>query len=142
MTRKIMGGRPGEPRVRIVDVEDVDVRGERLDAITADDVRAKGFLDMTSAQFVSEPLSGDAIICGLRRAHRAPFTVSPSQLTAADEPIATRDDDTAARAAEEIRAILGPWLLLPHPTRRAAPRRGPGRQQAIARPAGALAVLN
>lgn len=42
LCRKVMGRR-GEPLVRIVDVEVVEIRRERLDAITADDVTAEGF---------------------------------------------------------------------------------------------------
>jgi hypothetical protein len=52
LCRKVMGRRRGEPLVRIVDVEVLDVRRERLDTITADEVRAEGFPDMTPAQFV------------------------------------------------------------------------------------------
>ena len=53
LCRKVMGRRPGEVLHRLADVEVVDVRRERLDAITADDVTAEGFPDMTPAQFVS-----------------------------------------------------------------------------------------
>ncbi|MFD6401191.1 hypothetical protein [Nocardia sp. NPDC060249] len=52
LCRKVMGRRRGEPLVRIVDVEILDVRREPLDAIAADDVRAEGFPDMTPQQFV------------------------------------------------------------------------------------------
>ncbi|MFI7531477.1 hypothetical protein [Nocardia salmonicida] len=52
LCRKVMGRRRGEPLVRIVDVEVLDIRREPLDAITADDVRAEGFPDMTPTQFV------------------------------------------------------------------------------------------
>lgn len=52
LCRKVMGRRCGEPLVRIVDVEVLDIRREPLDAITADDVRAEGFPDMTPTQFV------------------------------------------------------------------------------------------
>ncbi|WP_433757161.1 hypothetical protein [Nocardia sp. CA-135398] len=37
-----MGRKRGEPLVRIVDVEVVEVRRERLDAITAEEVHAEG----------------------------------------------------------------------------------------------------
>lgn len=53
LCRKVMGRRRGEPLVRIVDVEVLDVRRERLDAITTDEVRAEGFPDMTPAEFIS-----------------------------------------------------------------------------------------
>jgi len=52
LCRKVMGRRKGEPLVRIVDVEVVAVRRERLDIITAAEVRAEGFPDMTPQQFV------------------------------------------------------------------------------------------
>jgi hypothetical protein len=52
LCRKVMGRWRGEPLVRIVDVEVLAVRRERLDAITPEEVRAEGFLDMTPAQFV------------------------------------------------------------------------------------------
>ena len=52
LCRKVMGRRPGEPLVRIVDVEILDVRRERLDAITAEDVAAEGFPEMTVAEFI------------------------------------------------------------------------------------------
>ena len=48
-----MGRRAGEPLVRIVDVEVVEVGRERLDTITADEVVAEGFPEMTPVQFVA-----------------------------------------------------------------------------------------
>jgi hypothetical protein len=52
---KVMGFRRGEHPERIVDVEILSVRRERLDAITAEDVAAEGFgmTGMTPAGFVS-----------------------------------------------------------------------------------------
>jgi hypothetical protein len=52
LCRKVMGRRRGEPLVQIVDVEVLDVCRERLDTITADEVRAEGFPGLTPAQFV------------------------------------------------------------------------------------------
>lgn len=52
LCRKVMGRRGGEPLERIVNVEVVSVRRERLDAITPADVAAEGFPQMTPAQFV------------------------------------------------------------------------------------------
>lgn len=49
---KVRGRRPGEPLERIVTVDIVSVRRERLDSITADDVVAEGFPDMTPLEFV------------------------------------------------------------------------------------------
>lgn len=40
------------PIVRIVDVEVIDVRRERLDQITADDVRREGFPGMSPSEFI------------------------------------------------------------------------------------------
>jgi hypothetical protein len=53
LCRKVMGRRPGEPLERIADVEVTSVRREPLDAITATDVAAEGFPQMTPAEFVS-----------------------------------------------------------------------------------------
>jgi hypothetical protein len=52
LCRKVMGRRKDEPLVRIVDVEVISVRRERLDAITVDEVHAEGFPDMSPAEFV------------------------------------------------------------------------------------------
>lgn len=52
LCRKVMGRRPGEPLVRIVDVEVLDIHRERLDAITVDEVTAEGFQTWTTAEFV------------------------------------------------------------------------------------------
>jgi hypothetical protein len=57
LCRKVMGRRRRdgivEPLVRIAEVEVVDVRRERLDAITAEDVAREGFPDWTPAEFVA-----------------------------------------------------------------------------------------
>ncbi|WP_063127606.1 hypothetical protein [Nocardia fusca] len=47
-----MGRRRGEPLVRIVDVRVLAVRRERLDEITADEVLAEGFPEMSPAEFI------------------------------------------------------------------------------------------
>jgi hypothetical protein len=60
LCRKVMGRRRGEPLERIVDVEVISVRREPLDAITAGDVAAEGFPQMTAAQFVT-------FFCGTHR---------------------------------------------------------------------------
>jgi len=52
LCRKVMGRRKGEPLERIVDVEVIAVRRERLDLITPDEVTAEGFPQMTPAEFV------------------------------------------------------------------------------------------
>lgn len=43
LCRKVMGRKAGEPLVRLAQVEVVDVRRERLDAIEQDDVWREGF---------------------------------------------------------------------------------------------------
>lgn len=52
LCRKVMGRKPGEPLVRIVDVEVVSVRRERLDCITDEEVALEGFPGMTAEEFV------------------------------------------------------------------------------------------
>lgn len=52
LCRKVMGRRKGEPLVRIVDVEVLDVRRERLDSITPEEVVAEGFPQMSPTEFV------------------------------------------------------------------------------------------
>ena len=52
LCRKVMGRKPGEPLVRICDVEIVDVRRERLDEITQADVVREGFPSWTIHDFV------------------------------------------------------------------------------------------
>lgn len=52
LCRKVMGRKKGEPLVRICDVELVDVRRERLDAITAEDVVREGFPGCTREAFI------------------------------------------------------------------------------------------
>lgn len=52
LCRKVMGRRKGEPLVRIVNVEVVDVRRERLDAITFNEVVAEGLAPLLPAEFV------------------------------------------------------------------------------------------
>jgi hypothetical protein len=52
LCRKVMGRRQGEPLVRIVDVVVIDVRRERLDSITDEDVRREGFPAWSAAEFV------------------------------------------------------------------------------------------
>ncbi|WP_245671687.1 hypothetical protein [Nocardia amamiensis] len=52
LCRKVMGRRPGDPLVRIVDVEIVSIRREPLGAITPEDVFAEGFGNLSPSQFV------------------------------------------------------------------------------------------
>jgi hypothetical protein len=52
LCRKVMGRKPGEPLVRIAEVQVVDVRREPLIDITAADVEAEGFTGATCRMFV------------------------------------------------------------------------------------------
>lgn len=52
LCRKVRGRRPGEPLVRLCDVEVTSVRVEPLDAITAEDCAREGFPSMSPAEFV------------------------------------------------------------------------------------------
>jgi hypothetical protein len=52
LCRKVMGRKPGEPLIRIAEVEVVSVRRERLGEITADEVTLEGFPDMRPSEFI------------------------------------------------------------------------------------------
>ncbi|WP_344429110.1 hypothetical protein [Amycolatopsis minnesotensis] len=52
LCRKVMGRKPGEPLVRITDVDVVDVRREPLAAITDDEVALEGFPGMSRDEFI------------------------------------------------------------------------------------------
>lgn len=62
-------------------------------------------------EVVSDPLSGDAIICDLGPVGvaltGAPFTVGPTWFEGSDEPTAVVDPEAARLATDQIRAILG-----------------------------------
>ena len=53
LCRKVMGRKPGEPLVRLAEVEVVSVRREMLGAITRADVEREGFPEMHRADFVA-----------------------------------------------------------------------------------------
>ncbi|WP_232110594.1 hypothetical protein [Nocardia wallacei] len=53
LCRKVMGRKPGEPLVRLAEVEVTSVRRERLDAITAADVTAEGFPHASREEFIA-----------------------------------------------------------------------------------------
>ncbi|MET8651062.1 MULTISPECIES: hypothetical protein [Nocardia] len=64
-------------------------------------------------EVVTDPLSGDAIICPLGPGigvalTGTPFAVGPNWFDGTDEPIAILDEPDARRAADQVRAILGP----------------------------------
>lgn len=52
LCRKVMGRKPGEPLVRLAEVEVVSVRREILGAINEEDVELEGFADTSPAEFV------------------------------------------------------------------------------------------
>ncbi|MFC0438008.1 hypothetical protein [Kutzneria buriramensis] len=52
LCRKVIGRKPGELLVRIVDIEVVDVRREPLADITDDDLAREGFPDMSREEFI------------------------------------------------------------------------------------------
>jgi hypothetical protein len=52
LCRKVMGRKPGEPLVRIAEVEVVDVNREPLRHITSDDVTKEGFPGMSPEEFI------------------------------------------------------------------------------------------
>lgn len=52
LCRKVMGRKPGEPLVRVTDVEVVSVRREPLELITAEEVALEGFPGMTPVEFI------------------------------------------------------------------------------------------
>lgn len=52
LCRKVMGRKKGEPLVRLVDVEIVSVRREKLYMINDDEVRREGFPDWTAHEFI------------------------------------------------------------------------------------------
>jgi hypothetical protein len=52
LCRKVQGRKPGEPLVRIAEVEVISVRREPLDAVTPEEVTAEGFPGWDPGQFV------------------------------------------------------------------------------------------
>lgn len=52
LCRKVMGRKPGEPLVRLAEVEIVDVRRQRLDEISRYDVRREGFDNWSPESFI------------------------------------------------------------------------------------------
>jgi hypothetical protein len=51
LCRKVMGRKPGEPLIRLAEVEVVSVRRERLSAVTREDVEREGFPGMSPREF-------------------------------------------------------------------------------------------
>jgi len=60
LCRKVMGRKPGEPLVRIAEVEVVSVRRERLDAITWADVLREG---VPPGIYTPKPVGGHELWC-------------------------------------------------------------------------------
>jgi hypothetical protein len=79
LCRKVMGRKKGEPLVRIVDVDVMSVRRERLDAITAQDVDLEGFPGMTPAEFIE-------FFCGSHKGCTPDTEVTRIEWRWADEP--------------------------------------------------------
>lgn len=52
LCRKVMGRKPGEPLVRLAEVEVVSVRRERQSFVDNEDVRREGFGDLGRFEFV------------------------------------------------------------------------------------------
>jgi hypothetical protein len=52
LCRKVQGRRPGEPLVRLAEVEVVDVSREHLDQITHIEIQREGFTGWTTGEFV------------------------------------------------------------------------------------------
>jgi hypothetical protein len=74
--RKCMGLKAGERHERIAMIRVVSVRRERLDTITADDVRREGFADMTPEEFIE-------FFC---KANKCPPTTIVTRIEFAREP--------------------------------------------------------
>ena len=63
LCRKVMGRKPGEPLVRICDVEIVDIRREVLLTMPYLDVAREGFSDWTREQFAAfDPATSDVTV--------------------------------------------------------------------------------
>jgi hypothetical protein len=77
---KVMGRRHGEPLVRIVDVEVISVRRERLDAITMADAAAEGFPEMT------DPTEFVDFFCGTHKGCRPDSEVTRIEWRYLDDP--------------------------------------------------------
>jgi hypothetical protein len=104
LCRKVMGRGPGEPLVRIADVEVVSVRVEPLSAVTDDDVAREGFPGRSAAWFVE-------FFCTHMRA--TPHTpVTRIQWRYLDPPTAEAVPGDTAQAARRA----GTQLALPLPT--------------------------
>ena len=54
LCRKVMGRKPGEPLVRLAEVEVVSVRRELLGDITAEEVALEGFPGMEPGEFIRQ----------------------------------------------------------------------------------------
>lgn len=67
LCRKVRGREPGEPLVRLAEVEVVSVRRERLSAMPADDVAREGF----------GPMAVDEFLAVFRRTNRLPAGADP-----------------------------------------------------------------
>lgn len=93
--KKVMGRRKFEPIENLAIIRVTNVRTERLDAITADDVRAEGFPGMDPAEFV-------AMFCTCMgcfpetEVRRIEFTYIPGGCTRRPKSFAERCEDVGA----------------------------------------------
>jgi hypothetical protein len=93
LCRKVMGRRPGEPLERIAEVEVTSVRREPLDAITAANVTAEGFPQMTRP---SSPASSAPPTEAAPRAPRSPASPGATS-TIPQAPARKREDRRGMR---------------------------------------------
>jgi hypothetical protein len=90
LCRKCMGRKKGEPLVRIVDVEVLSVRRERLDAITRAEVDAEGFPRLSPAEFVAffcgshKGCEPDTEVTRIEWRYLDPESVLPAQTSTGD----------------------------------------------------------
>jgi hypothetical protein len=96
LCRKVMGRRPGEPLDRITTVEVTSVRREPLDAITAADVIAEGFPQLTPAEFVS-------FFCATHRGCTPATEVTRIQWRYLSKPAGTRTQEKTEEGGKRTR---------------------------------------
>lgn len=109
LCRKVMGRRAGDPLVRIVNVEVVSVRRERLDTITPEDVAREGFPDWTPERFVAmfcETHRGCTPASQVTRIEWRYLEPETPLLGYVEDMVAAGAADSTARAVEMLGAAL------------------------------------